>query len=267
MQQIPIYLYPNSIDIFTNPGTWRKEGYRKVYNRNLKVYSGTDNRINVQVRNQDQKTYNITGSSVVFSLISRDNNELIIEKDCEIIDADLGKLYFILYDTELIDIDKGFYDFSFRKEIRSTINQDEYLVTDSRPLYSDSQFDALGTLEIVGNLQGSPRSSTEIKEWNERIIYDTPEVDYYESGIIDARPEVTNPQSLHTFQFYFTNFTGQVIIQASLNQGGNPQSWTNVETLNYTDVSLEYQNLTGKYNWFRIKYTPTSGSLDKVLYR
>ena len=267
MQQISIYLYPNSIDVFTNLETWTKERYRKVYNRNLKVYGGTDNRINIQIRNQDQKTFNISGSTVVFSLIGRDKPELILEKDCQVIDADLGKLYFKLLESELIDIEPGLYDYSFRKEVRTQLNDNEYIVTDSLPLYSDSQYGVVGTIEILGSVQGLTTPSTVIKEFAQRIVYSLPNLDYYESGIINARPEFNTPQSLHTFQLYFSNFSGQVKIQGSLSEGANPKVWTDIQTLTYTNASLEYVNLTGKYNWFRVKYTPTAGKVDKVLYR
>ena len=81
MQQISVYLYPNNIDVFTNVGAWTTERYRKVYQRNIKVYGGMDNRIKVQVKNADQKSLNITGSTVVFTIVGRDTQELILEKD------------------------------------------------------------------------------------------------------------------------------------------------------------------------------------------
>lgn len=268
MQQISIYLYPNNIDVFTNLETWTNERYRKVYNRNLKIYGGADNRINIQVRNQDQKTFNITGSVVVFSLISKDSNELILEKDCLPIDEDLGKLYIKFAESELLDIEPGLYQYSLRKEVRTAINQDEYLVVDSSPLYADSQYGVIGTIEVLETLQGAASKSTEISEWFERIVYDqATNSDFFESGIINARQEFNTPQSLHTFQLYFTNFTGELTLQGSLSPGGDPWIWTDIETVNYTDASLEYLNTTGKYNWFRIKYVPTSGKVDKVLYR
>jgi len=58
-----------------------------------------------------------------------------------------------------------------------------------------------------------------------------------------------------------------------LGKGGNPieGSWTTVQTFNITTSNVnEYHNVTGKYNWFRIKHTPdttNTGTVDKVLYR
>jgi hypothetical protein len=58
-----------------------------------------------------------------------------------------------------------------------------------------------------------------------------------------------------------------------LGEGGNPNenSWFDIKTYNITIANEnEFDNVIGKYNWFRIKHTPASnntGSLDKVLYR
>ena len=58
-----------------------------------------------------------------------------------------------------------------------------------------------------------------------------------------------------------------MIIQGSLSDGGNPEVWADVATLNFENATNDYYNVTGKYNWFRLKHTPTSGTVDKVLYR
>jgi hypothetical protein len=56
MQFNPVYLYPNKVDVFTTPSDiWSTERYRRVYNRNLKIFRGVDNRIDIQVRNSDKK--------------------------------------------------------------------------------------------------------------------------------------------------------------------------------------------------------------------
>jgi hypothetical protein len=125
------------------------------------------------------------------------------------------------------------------------------------------------TVQVIDGTNTESIPAFEIKEFN-RNITDRLETDFYTSGIIYARPEFEDPQKLHTFQFYFTNFTGNVVVQGSLSEGGNPENWADISSLDYTAATSAYTNVIGKYNWFRIKYTPespTSGNLDKVLYR
>ena len=267
MQQISVYLYPNNIDVFTNIGAWTTERYRKVYQRNIKVYGGMDNRIKVQVKNADQKSLNITGSTVVFTLVGRDTQELILEKDCTVTDLATGKINVTLTAADLLDIEAGSYQYSLYRETRTTINADEYLVTEKTPLYSDSQYGSFGTLEVYQSIYGAPTVSNSIKVFSLHKSFGENFTDYYVSSIIDAKPEVSAPNSLHTFQFYFSNYSGSVIIQGSLSDGGNPEVWADVAALNFENATNDYYNLTGKYNWFRLKHTPISGTVDKVLYR
>jgi len=267
MQQISVYLYPNNIDVFTNIGTWSTERYRKVYQRNIKAYGGVDNKIKVQVKNADQKSLNIAGSTVVFTLVSRDTQELILQKDCVVTDLATGKIYFTLTAADLLELESGDYQYSLHRETRTTIDADEYLVTEKTPLYSDSQYGLFGTIEIHQSIYGAPTISNSIKVFSLHKSFGEPFSDYYISSLIDARPEVTAPNSLHTFQFYLTNYTGAVTIQGSLSDGGSPEIWADITTLNFNNSTNEYHNLTGKYNWFRIKHVPTTGTVDKILYR
>ena len=276
MQLISVYLYPNKLDVFTNAAAaWQTERYRRVYNRNIKIYRGVDNRIDLQVRNSDQKAADTTGSTLVFNLVERESQALVVQKDCTTVSASTGKYYVVLTESEMIDIESGFYQYSVFNELRTSNGDNTHIVTSKTPLYNDGQYDMLGTIEVIDSGSGDVQSSTQAKEFSRHIVYanNGPTAgNYYISSIIDANPQRTTPQSLHTFQMFFTNYTGQVVIQGSLSDGGNPNVWVDLETLTLTDSTVEYQNVTGKYNWFRVKHTPSilvnsPGTVDKILYR
>lgn len=267
MQLISCYLYSNKIDVFTNAAAaWKTERYRRVYNRNIKIYRGVDNRIDVQVRNSDQKATATTGSTLVFNLVERESQRLVAVKDCTVVDATLGKHYVTFSENELLDIEAGFYQYSLYKEVRTDNGDGTYTVTSRTPLYGDSQYDILGTIEVYTSGAGDVQDSTVVKEFSKHINYIDPADDYYISSIISARPETNTPQTLHTFQFFFTNYQGEMTLQASISDGGAPHIWTDV--LSWTpSANIDYKNVTGKYNWFRIKHIPVTGTVDKVLYR
>ncbi len=264
MQFNPVYLYSNKLDVFTSPAdTWSTERYRKVYNRNLKIYRGVDNRIDIQVRNADQKASNITGSTLVFNLISKETKNLVLSKDFSAMDLATGKVTVILTDTELLDLDNGFYHYSIIKEVRSDIDSTDYKVTSKLPLYVDSQYDTIGTLEISGDVYGNVNSSLVVDTFRYTNPFATGSVEkpWFESAIIDASPKIKTGDPLHTFQFYSTNYTGTVTIQGSLDdQGGTPRqnSWVSIATV---DLSTEsYKNVVGHWNWFRIRHVPLKSS-------
>jgi hypothetical protein len=275
MQFNPVYLYVNKLDVFTTPtDTWSTERYRRVYNRNLKIFRGVDNRIDIQVRNNDQKASNIVGSTLVFNLVSQDTKDLVLQKDFTAMDLTTGKVTVNVTAEELLDLDMGFYNYSVIKEVRSTVDSTDYTVTSKMPLYMDSQYDTVGTLEITGDVYGGVANSVIVDTFN----YTNPFTQgagepfpFYTSEIIDAVPNTSPAYPIHTFQFYTTNYTGTVEIQASLDaQGATPRD-TKFSTVATVDLANEkYKNVTGKYNWFRVKHIPATnntGTVDKILYR
>lgn len=275
MQFNPVYLYVNKLDVFTTPtDTWSTERYRRVYNRNLKIFRGVDNRIDIQVRNSDQKASNIAGSTLVFNLVSQDTKDLVLQKDFTAMDLATGKVTIIVTADELLDLDIGFYNYSIVKEVRSTVDSTDYVVNSKMPLYMDSQYDTVGTLEITGDVYGGVANSLVVDTFNYTNPFTQGAIapfPFYTSAIIDAAPNTSPAYPIHTFQFYSTNYTGTVEIQASLeSQGATPRD-TKFSTVATVDLANEkYKNVTGKYNWFRIKHIPAlnnTGTVDKILYR
>ena len=269
MQAISVYLYPNLIDAYMSVSPIQDERYRRVYNRNIKVYRGVDNRIDIQVRNSDQKATATTGYDTVFNLISRETQELVLKKDAVSMEdstAYAGRFYVSLTEGDIEDIDPGFYQFSLTLESRTSIDSTAYIVAEKKPLYVDSQYGVLGTVEVFKDVYGEPQPSFEIREFKEYIPLN--EDTYYISGLIDARPEFGNTNSLHSFQFNMTEYVGELIVQGSISNGGNPEVWADLETLNFSQATdISYVNITGKYNFFRFKHTPETGTVDSILYR
>jgi hypothetical protein len=231
-----------------------------VYNRNIKIYRGVDNRIDLQVRNSDEKTADTTGSTLVFNLVERETQTLVAKKDCVTVSATTGKSYVTFTESEMIDIETGFYQYSVYRETRTSNGDNTHLVTSRTPLYIDSQYDALANIEVLDSGEGEVLASTKVTDFSLHKSFGEPFSDYYISSIINARPQVTTPQSLHTFQMFFTNYSGQVVIQGSQSEGGDPEVWADVTTVNLVNEAANIQNVVGKYNWFRIKHTPLKGS-------
>ncbi len=273
MQLISVYLYPNKVDAYTNYlAAWKTERYRRVYNRNLKIYRGADNRIDLQIRNSDEKAYDVSAyDDFIFNIVNRETKELVLTKDCTVQSAASGKIYVTLTEAELTNVESGFYQYSVIGQTRS--DSDNTIVTARTPFYIDAQYGVFSNLEIFGDVFGEPADSIKIDEFSMFRVDYTSEEKFYISSIINANAQLTTPQSLHTFQFNMSGYYGDIIIQGSQSDGGNPQVWVDLDTDSYTNQTIPvYKNITGKYNWFRIKHTPdytltNPGSLDSILYR
>jgi hypothetical protein len=254
-----------------------------VYNRNLKIYRSVDNRIDLQVRNSDQKAISITGSTLVFNLISREEKNLVLSKDCISVSADstdTGKVYVTLTQRDMYNIATGFYEYTITQEIRKYPNgtlwnpttAGDYIVENRTPLYVDSQYGVINTIEVNGDVQGGLLDSLPITtfKYTNPFTVGVNGNKYYTSSIINAKPNLSTSQTVHTFQFYTTNYNGNVIVQGSIDQSSDPKVWVELSNTTVTDSDITYKNVEGKYNWFKIIHTPTAsntGTVDKVLYR
>ena len=281
-----VYLYPNTIDVFTNAIVASQERFRKVYNRNLKIYRSADNRIEVRVKNGDQRAANIGNAVLVFTLVALDTQKLVFKKDCIVRDSQQGIAFVDLNKDDLLKLEEGFYQYNLTLETRDIVEsgQHDYKVLDKKLLYVDSQFGVISNVEIVGDVNGEVKASVEILEFTyvNPIGFGESIPPFFFSSIMDASPLTSTPQSLHTFQFYFTDYAGKVDIEASLDpQGATPKTWSVVGSFELEEETsgTVYENVVGKYNWFRIKHYPTNiellptdpikvfGTVDKVLYR
>lgn len=275
MQLNSVYLYPNKIDVYTNTlATWQTERYRRVYNRNLKVYRSVDNQIDLQVRNSDQKAADIANSVLVFNIVTRLGKDLVLRKDCTTLVASSGKVRITLTRDELFELEEGFYNYTVTQEVREELNDNEYTVTTRTPMYIDSQYGVVATLEVSGDVLGTAEDSLVVNKFsyiNPATVGEAT-LKHYISSIINAQPQLSTTQSLHTFQVYLINYSGTVTIEGSIDeQGASPKNWQTIQTLTLLNsTSNAYRNIVGKYTWFRIKHIPTLGTLgtvDKILYR
>jgi hypothetical protein len=231
------------------------------------VYRGADNRLELRIMNSDQKPRDITGLTIVFNLVSRDTQELVIKRDCTVQSIAEGRVVVAITEADLMDIQPGFYQYSITGETR--VGSNPYTVSSRVPLYIDSQYGVNAIIEVMPGISGEPQESNTISEFRKVVIYEQhPQVEtHYYSSVIDANPETSVPQSLHSFQFYLTNYTGEIKIEGSLEKGGDPFFWSTVDTFNFTNQESFFHHVTGKWNYFRIFHKPTTGNVDKIVYR
>ena len=253
MQSGSLYLYPSRMDVFTNLDDWILERNRAVYQRNLKLYRGSDNRLEFKIKNSDHKPRNILGRSFVFTITTQDTNRQILQKDCMVDDIALGKINVVFSKNDLYSVEPGLYKYSLVAEKRVYQDFSSYTVVDRMPVFTDTQYGAHATIEIHGDLAGELEPSVEIIAFNRKIdYYSTSQKEHFTSSAIPSF--LSTNQSLHTFQFFCSEFTGRVTIQGSLENGSSPRNWFNIVHADYYNVDTEYITVSGRYNWLRVRY-------------
>lgn len=276
MQNLPIYLYANKLDVTLDLDATVKGVNRIMYQHDLKIQKGIKNKVRIQFKNSDQKRIQIHNTQTfIFSVYDAVNKQLILEKELEVLDestATRGLALLTLNESDTMDLINSSYSFSVKLED----TDGTYL-----PTYSNTYYGVAGTLHLSQDVYPVLQDSTEISTFN--ITYNDSIQKYeHKSGNIYAHPEYNGNTALHTMALYMTGYRGTVYIQGTLdNSPESSGNYSTIQQLTYTGFSgIDYINFNGAYTYVRIIHIPDTapaesindnsnffGSFDKVLYR
>lgn len=277
MQNLPVYLYSNTLDITLDLDTTVRGVNRVMYQHDLKIQKGIKNQVRIQFKNSDQKKIRIYNTQTfVFSMFDAINQRLLLEKNLTVLDAATtstkGLALLTLTESDTLDLDRTSYQYS----IKLQDTDGTYL-----PTYSNTYYGIAGTLHLYQDiypvLQDSKEIKTFTKTYNDSIFkYE------HKSGNIYANPEYNGNTALHTIAMYMTSYKGTVYIDATLdNSPGVNSNYSTVATRTYNGFSgIDYINFNGIFSYIRIRHVPAQGptdpdndnpayygSFDKILYR
>lgn len=254
MQTILGYLYDNLIVVQLVDDATLFERNEVVYARGIKVYKGVDNVLQVQFKNQDQKPVVITGRTIEFFLLDKPTLSTHIKRDGIIVDGANGIASVTLTESELNNLVSKLYTYSLK-------------VTDSdgttHVIYADDTYNAGGSIELQDKVYPQFKESVE------------PALGPYSSNIavtpaINGQNSLNSNEALHSAQFAFTNFTGDIEVQGTmLNSIPTIESeWFTVDTINYSgQTETAFTNFNGMLSFVRFKVTKAAGTVDTILYR
>ena len=276
MQNLPVYLCPNKLDVTLDLDATVRGVNQVMYQRDLKIQKGIKNQVRVQFKNSDQKRVQIyTTQTFVFSLFDAINRRLLLEKELEVLDVSTstrGQALLTLTESDTLDLDRSSYQYTVKlQDVDGT-----YL-----PAYANTYYGMAGTLhlsnEVYPVLQDSIEVKNFVKSYNDDIsLYE------HKSGNVYASPEYNGNTALHTVAFYLTNYRGTVYVQGTLdNTPDSSGNYYTIATKTYNGTSgIDYLNFNGVYSYIRIIHVPAKGptdpdndnpayfgSFDKFLYR
>jgi hypothetical protein len=265
MQNLPIYLYPNTIDIILDMDANIVGVNRIMYQRDLKIQKGIKNQIQIQFKNSDQKKIRISNTQTfVFSMFDAINQRLIINKNLDILDngstSTKGLALLTLNESDTLDLDRTSYQYGVK-----VLDSEDNSYT---PAYTNTYYGMAGTIHLNNDLNPVLKDSVSVTTFNGLFNPSTGNYEYY-SGNLYANPEYNGNDALHTIQLYLTGYSGTIYIQSTLDNNPGPNgNYSTIATLTYTgQFGIKYQNFSGVYSYVRIKHIPTAGTLDKILYR
>ena len=141
MQTIKTYLYYPRVEVQIVDPTIFTTRNRVVYSNPIKVYQGVDNPIQVIVKNQDQKSVDLTGSTVTASIQDPVNKVTIKSYPVTFANIQLGKGQFTFDANTINSLDQRFYKLAFSTTVVSS--------DISRPVYIDDNYGVPLDLEVL----------------------------------------------------------------------------------------------------------------------
>jgi hypothetical protein len=277
MQNLPIYLYDNTLDVILDLYPTVRGVNQVMYQHDLKIQKGIKNKVRIQFKNSDQKRVSISSTQTfVFSIFDSISQRLVLEKQLEVIETNTstrGLALLTLTESDTMDLTSSSYQFSVKYR---DPDDGTYL-----PTYANTYYGVAGTLRLSEDINPVLQPSQEIVSFN--LTSDSSAgARKYTSGNIYAYPEYNSNTALHTMAMYMTGFRGTVYVQGTLYN--SPQSfnrYATISTLTYDGFSgVDYVNFNGIFSYVRVIYRPDTapaefdndnpayyGSFDKVLYR
>jgi hypothetical protein len=222
-----------------------------VYAKNLKAYRGVANRFLIEIKNQDQKPINIAARTVRIHVLDEVRNTVFLTKTASIYNAARGQALVVLDENDLLDLDQSFYNYTI-----SVIDGEGH----DEIAYADDDYGVRNNLEILAGHYPEFQHSTAL-EFNA--------VTGLTSGTGTGR-EVYRGSRHHTAQFYLEGYTGDIQVQATMDQVPNLSNanYFVVKTLTYSNVSgVRYTTWQGNFSAVRFRVLPVAGTATKVLYR
>jgi len=251
MLKIPIYLLPNRIKVVASLSESRTE-FRQVYQRKIKLYKGIDNNLEFQVKNNDQKPVDISVYTATLVLLDQDQN-LILQKDGTG-DSTLGTLNFVVTASELEQIDQQY--------LLNTVYLTHNSTNESILVYTDTQYNASGTVEIIDSSFPRPRAAQVVSVFNSDLN------NVFTSEAVELQNSIGGNDATTTIAFY-ADLDDNVEIWATIDPSSNDSStvWSKISEINLLGSTLTYTNITGNYTFIRFKYNGDYGTIEKVLVR
>lgn len=271
MQKISSYLYPNWINVVADV-TLFSTRWNIVYQNRVKIYQGVDNVLTIDVKNSDQKRIDISTMVIEMNII--DVNGQAIATLPVTPTATLGLATVNVTPNLIENLTPQFLNFTLYR-----VNLD----TTKTLLYADTQFGAVGNMELVGSAVPTNIPPRYITRWIE--INNTLTIPWTKTFYSDA-VEVRLPNYLDAettdsidFEFLFKGLAGEVKVEFTKDPVISAGiTWETVDTFTVdaltASLTRTYSNTLGTYSrdwaWARVNYvraTNNTGNIDKVTIR
>ena len=261
MQKIQSYLYPNRVILIADLAGFTVEN-TIVYAKTVKIYQGVDNVIQFDIQNADQKRLDLINSPLVHDI------------SMNVMDMSGKALPNSPYDVTPSTTVTGIGIVTIPEaDLASVDSQNlKYSVTatdtngNTIPLYCDSRFSAVGTIQVVGHATPISRPSITYDRFQGEINYMGNVINH--TSAIPCKFYEASTTSVLSFNVNMTNFIGTVYVEATEDSTISVESFANATqlqsmtynvatttTLSFSDVSTINPVTGNQWNYMRVSWT------------
>lgn len=240
--------------------------FRQVYQRQIKLYKGINNTIELDIRNSDQRKTAVDGYTAELQFFDSEHKVLFTATGTTI---GVGLMSVTVPAETIVNLQPQMLKVA-AKLVSENLSQ---------PLYIDSQFGLLGTVEILNGynqLRSDIIDEARIFNFEFDKLKFTSEIMTFGSELNEDynAPEL-KAVNIYVFPKIGDEFSGDITIEATNDKStAFGIKWSTVAT--YTvpqiyDAEIEYVTVVGNYRYIRVVYSKFqadgvtgAGHLDKV---
>ena len=278
MNKLPVYLYPNSLDVILDLD--QNKGIHKImYQRKLKIQKGFKDTVQIQFKNSDQKPVSIAGNDYYLDLLDNEGKQYVLNQskkldiveyvgtDSSIVSKGIATVTFDPFDT--IDLQAANYKFVVKKD-----NGDGTYT----PAYSNTYYGITGDLEVVsdGFPTGFPIQTVDMKTLETGKDYDRTFGSMgfvFRTGWLRPVVRATSTATNSTAAITLAGFVGTITVEGTLDNSPSPAGQANAQSFEITTYTtatatteiIELDCGSG-YTAVRFKVKPAPGPLGTNYY-
>jgi len=278
MQKVQSYLYPNRVIAIADLAGFTVEN-TIVYAKTIKIYKGVDNVIQFDIQNADQKRLELITTPLIHGIkmnIMDISGNALPSSPYSITPHQtikgIGIVTIPMMDLDGIDHQKLQYS------LTATDLSGNHI-----PLYTDSRFSAIGTIDIVASATPTVQADKIYDRFSGEINYMGNVI--YHTSVVPTKSYRAIQQAQVRFVVDYTNFAGKLYVEGTQDSTISVDSFkhsdhmqtinfaqrttgsttfvVNVESFNNLRVSWQYPDVW-QYSATGQDPTVTYGSVDKV---
>ena len=266
MQKISSYLYSNRIsvnlDLASSPLEWRI-----VYQRNVKLYKGYDNIIELDIKNAEQRRFDVSALTLKCLIMDQYGQEIYTANVVHT--ANIGISTATIPKAEIEYLEPQFLKYVVYK---LNINGARNII------YGDTQFGATGTIDLIDSAQVKVLPPMVIKTFT--YLHDTTsEVQTFYSEAVEVNPVNDIQENTQIrLEFWAEALAANVKVQITTDVVvSTATTWHDLETFSIASTTEKVfktynsiSDFSNNVSWLRVTYIradENTGKFDRIIVR